>query len=675
MPWGRVIRRTRQGSGHPGGVARCSAERDGGPWGRPGERDLGCAGVGQRLASHLVAVQALDGGTAVGGATCSIGSPFTPPLTCDVTGLTNGTAYMFTVVATNAVGDSDPSTALVAGDAGGGAGRAAQCHGGPRRHRGERLWDAPTSDEWSPVTSYLVQALDGGSPVGGATCTINSPFTPPLTCDVTGLSNGTAYTFTVTATNAIGTSDPSDPSDLATPAGLPGAPQNVTAVRGGRPGKRDLGCAGVGQRLASHLVRRAGVGRWHCGGGATCSIGSPFTPPLTCDVTGLTNGTAYMFTVVATNAVGDSDPSIASAPVTPAGVPGAPHNVTAVRGDTEASVVWDAPTSENGLPVTSYLVQALDGGSPVGGATCTISSPFTPPLTCMSRGLTNGTAYMFTVVATNAVGDSDPSTASAAVTPAGLPGAPQNVTAVRGDTQASVAWSAPISTGGSPILSYLVQAAVGGTPVVGATCMIGSPLMTCDVTGLINGTAYTFTVTAANDVGTSDPSTASAAVTPAGVPGAPQNVTAVRGDTRASVMWDAPTSDNGSPITSYAVQALDGGSPVGGATCTINSPFTPPLTCDVTGLTNGTAYMFTVTATNDVETSDPSTASAAVTPAGLPGAPQNVTAVRGDTGERHLGCADLGQRLADHLVHGAGVNAGTIRWVGRARSVRRSPRR
>ena len=91
-------------------------------------------------------------------------------------------------------------------------------------------------------------------------------------------------------------------------------------------------------------------------------------------------------------------------PATPAGLPGAPQNVTAVRGDTQASVTWDAPTSENGSPIISYLVQAAVGGTPVGGATCTISSPFTPPLTCDVTGLTNGTAYTFTVTATNAVG-------------------------------------------------------------------------------------------------------------------------------------------------------------------------------------------------------------------------------------------------------------------------------
>ena len=157
--------------------------------------------------------------------------------------------------------------------------------------------------------------------------------------------------------------------------------------------------------------------------GGTCTISSPFTPPLTCDVIGLTNGRAYTFTVVATNAVGDGDPSTASLSVIPAGVPGAPQNVTAARGDTQASVTWDAPASENGSPVTSYLVQAFDAGSPVGGATCTIGSPFTPPLTCDVTGLTNGTAYTFTATATTVVGTSDPSTASAAVTPATVPGA------------------------------------------------------------------------------------------------------------------------------------------------------------------------------------------------------------------------------------------------------------
>src|SRR5581483_3982422 len=128
--------------------------------------------------------------------------------------------------------------------------------------------------------------------------------------------------------------------------------------------------------------------------------------------------------------------------------------------------------------------------------TCTATAPMP---TCLVSGLTNGTPYTFTVVATNAVGDSLPSLPSAPVIPsASLPGSPTNVTAVAGDAQATVSWHAPASDGGSPILSYTVTSSPGGF-----TCMwtLTGPL-SCTVTGLTNGTTYTFTVTATTLNGT-----------------------------------------------------------------------------------------------------------------------------------------------------------------------------
>ena len=76
--------------------------------------------------------------------------------------------------------------------------------------------------------------------------------------------------------------------------------------------------------------------------------------------------------------------------------PGAPASVTTAPGDGEVRVDWTPPASDGHLPVTGYTVTASPGG-----ASCTWT---TGPLRCTVTGLTNGTAYTFAVVATNAAG-------------------------------------------------------------------------------------------------------------------------------------------------------------------------------------------------------------------------------------------------------------------------------
>jgi hypothetical protein len=91
-----------------------------------------------------------------------------------------------------------------------------------------------------------------------------------------------------------------------------------------------------------------------------------------------------------------------------------------------------------------------------------------------------------------------------------VPGAPTSVVATAGDSQASVAFVAPSSNGGAAITGYMATSTPGSHTASGAS----APLV---VTGLTNGTAYTFTVHATNSVGNSAESSASASVTPAGL--------------------------------------------------------------------------------------------------------------------------------------------------------------
>ncbi|MDE2037873.1 MAG: peptidoglycan-binding protein [Patescibacteria group bacterium] len=98
---------------------------------------------------------------------------------------------------------------------------------------------------------------------------------------------------------------------------------------------------------------------------------------------------------------------------------------------------------------------------------------------------------------------------------AAAPSAPYGTpVATAGNGQATVAWYAPYSIGGSPVTSY----AVASDPAGFATTTSGTSIT---ATGLSNGTSYTFTVTATNAIGTSASSTPSNAVTPAVPPAAP----------------------------------------------------------------------------------------------------------------------------------------------------------
>ncbi|MBK7791211.1 MAG: fibronectin type III domain-containing protein [Betaproteobacteria bacterium] len=88
------------------------------------------------------------------------------------------------------------------------------------------------------------------------------------------------------------------------------------------------------------------------------------------------------------------------------------------------------------------------------------------------------------------------------------------MTATRGNGQVTVGFAAPASDGGSAITQYTATSNPGNF-----TGSCTAPCASITVSGLANGTAYTFTVTATNAVGTGPASAASAAVTPATVPG------------------------------------------------------------------------------------------------------------------------------------------------------------
>jgi hypothetical protein len=294
-------------------------------------------------------------------------------------------------------------------------------------------------------------------------------------------------------------------------------------------------------------------------------------------VTGLTNGFSYIFNVKSFNTFGYGEASAYSPEIMPIGPPTPPLNVVATAGTGNALVEWEAPLSDGGVGLISYSVTS----SPPGFFIIVLQ----PTLSVGTTPLTEGVEYTFTVVATNSIGDSLPSAPSNPVIPLGPPGPPTNVVAVPENSAASITWDDPINNGGSPISSYTLTSTPGNIIVLS----VQKPTL---FQSLINGTSYTFTVYASNQNGyDSIPSIPSLPVIPASFPTYPRNPFAVAGNGEAQVSWIAPESDGGSPIINYTV--------------TIDPPTTGPqttlddsITLLVTGLTNGTAYTFTVYATN-----------------------------------------------------------------------------
>ena len=197
------------------------------------------------------------------------------------------------------------------------------------------------------------------------------------------------------------------------PVPVPGSPSNVVATSG--PASADVSWSAptTGGAPTSYTVTP------FVGGVAQATTTVSGSPPATSVTIGnLTNGTSYTFTVTAANATGSSSPSAPSNAVVPSPppAPGSPTNVTATAGSGLAAVSWSAPAS-GGVP-TSYKVTPFIGGTAQAPTTVTGSPPSTSTVV---NGLTNGTTYTFTVVASNSVGSSAPSAPSNAVTPSAAP--------------------------------------------------------------------------------------------------------------------------------------------------------------------------------------------------------------------------------------------------------------
>lgn len=337
----------------------------------------------------------------------------------------------------------------------------------------------------------------------------------------------------------------------------------------------------------------------------TSSQGDTFDcATTTCTLNGLTNNVTYTFTVTATNEVGDSDPSPASAEARPDEKPDPPAAPILEFGDGSLTVTWENATYSDRSPIQSVNLEISP--APANGQTQKIGIT---EQRIVWDGLTNGTAYQVRIQAVNLAPDpSEWGEWSASEIPAGPPDAPAAPTATRVDTalggQIGVSWAAPADNGDA-VKVYYLDVFKGGS-LVDTRTVSGT---STTIEGLDTKSSYTFAVTAENKAGKGGTSPQSNPVTPFGVPGVPTGVRAVDDKGVPVVSWTA-ADPNGSPVTSYTVTASNGATASASGT-----------SLRFTGLPSGTTYTFTVTAHNAAGPSGASAASNGVKAYGVPSAP------------------------------------------------------
>jgi fibronectin type 3 domain-containing protein len=277
--------------------------------------------------------------------------------------------------------------------------------------------------------------------------------------------------------------------------------------------------------------------------------------------------------------------------------PTAPQSLAATAGSGSVTLTWVAPASDGGAAITGYNIYR--GTSP-GSESATPIAANVSAAGFTDSGLVNGTTYYYKVAAVNSAGTSGQSNeafATPQLVQASVPSAPQGLTAAGGNSSVQLSWSAPATDGGSAITGYDVYrgTSAGGessTPV--AANVTGRSFTD---TGLVNGTAYFYIVTAVNAVGISAHSGEASATPQATVPSPPLALTASAGNATVTLAWSVPAADGGSAITGYDVYR---GTSAGGESSTPVAANVTGRSFTDTGLVNGTTYFYTVAAVNGV---------------------------------------------------------------------------
>ena len=387
---------------------------------------------------------------------------------------------------------------------------------------------------------------------------------------VTGLANGTVYTFKVRGLNANAQAGPASDSVTAAPRLLP-APAGLAATTGdGRinvtwTDPNDSTIVRYEFRVTPEGTTTTSVIPWTIVPSSDASTVSHY-------VTTLTNGTAYDYHLRAVSAVQTSAASRVTA--TPTLTPAAPANLAAAFGDERVALTWDDPNDDL-ITRWEYRVDS--------GTWTTVAAPATSTPASLTFSTSDWSAAQTSAVKLAA----QPASGVRIVfAQDNVEFAPSTLTFSTStwDTAQSVS----VKLRAAPVAAVVVDMGAGAWANATGTT----------VTSLANGTEYTFDVRAVNTSGNG--ASAQVKSTPYGLPDAPINLAAAGRNMRVVLAWSLFDDTVTRFEYQYRTKTGQAWDAWGAAWTAVQSGdiAAVPYQNSVRNLTNGTEYQFRVRAVN-----------------------------------------------------------------------------
>ncbi len=360
---------------------------------------------------------------------------------------------------------------------------------------------------------------------------------------------------------------PTGPTGLTVTPGSTGATLKWTASTSGSP--------------ASYSIYRGTA----TDGEAVTPVATVSGTTTTFTDTGLTNGKTYFYNVAANNGVGTSPDSneVSVSPGSVTAAPPAPAGLAASPADSSIDLTWNPSAGATSYSVYRGTAPGAEGGTPVAATT---SDSFT------DAGLTDGTGYYYTVTASNTGGASAKSAEANTVPTAAViaPPVPFGVVITPASGQIQLQWTFEEGATSYQVYRGTTPGGEGATPLATVT---SSSYTDSAVT---SGVTYYYEITALT-AGTQSARSSESSANTSGTgtaPATPAGLVATGGTASVALTWTASAGATSYSIYRGTAPGAEGGTPAGTAT---SNSFTD------TGLTNGTTYYYTITASNTAGTS------------------------------------------------------------------------